>query len=112
MSDLGDRKPTWSNDRVLADCGGGRCAGASDRRAFLGGSMLAGSLFGRSMLAGSGLFPALVQVDDMVANFHHTVHVMGNHDGSDIEFLGNFLNQLIDNHRGLRVKSGVGFIAK
>lgn len=61
MSDLRDRKPTWSNDWVLADCGGGRCAGASDRRAFLGGSMLAGSLFGRSMLAGSGLFPALVQ---------------------------------------------------
>ena len=34
----------------------------------------------------------------MVTNFHHTVHVMGNHDGSDIIFNRNFPDQFI-NHQ-------------
>jgi hypothetical protein len=41
-------------------------------------------------------FFSLVHVKDSVANFHHTVHVMGIDDSGDIVFCGDFPDQFVD----------------
>ena len=48
-------------------------------------------------------FFSIIQVQDIVSNLHHTIHVMCIDDGGGVVFYGDFLNQFVYHHGGLRV---------
>ena len=58
------------------------------------------------------LFQALVHINDMIAYFHHTVHIMGIDHCGDVVFFRDFFNQFVDEQGGLGVEAGVGFVAE
>ena len=43
--------------------------------------------------------------DDFLTNTHHGVHVVGVDDGGDVVFVGDALNEFVDNDTGLWVKT-------
>lgn len=47
---------------------------------------------------------ALVHVEDIIADFHDTVHVMGIDHSSDIIFDRNLFNEFVDDEGGLRIE--------
>ena len=47
--------------------------------------------------------PADVMIEDIFSNFHHRIHIMGINYGSNIIFLSNFFNQIINYSRSIRV---------
>ena len=55
-----------------------------------------------SSLVPSHSFLALVQEDDVVANFNHGVHVVGDDGGGDVVLVRDFVNQLVNFDAGER----------
>jgi hypothetical protein len=55
---------------------------------------------------------ALVHVQDIIADLHHTVHIMRVYHGGHIKLFGNFLYQPVNYQGGLGIEAGVGFVAK
>ena len=47
----------------------------------------------------------LVDKDDVLANTHHRIHVVGIDDGGGLELLRNAVQQFIDNQGGLGIQS-------
>ena len=54
---------------------------------------------------------AVVDVYNFLADLHHGVHVVGVDDRRDAVLLGDLVDQVVDDDRGLRVESRVGFVA-
>ena len=58
------------------------------------------------------LFDALFNEDDVVADVHHGVHVVGVDDGRHVVLHGDVVDKVVDEKRGLRVEPGVRFVAE
>src|SRR5258706_3219072 len=56
-------------------------------------------------------FP-FIEEHDFFTNAHHRVHIVSNDNGSNIELMGNFMDQFINQNRRLWVQTGVRLIAK
>ena len=50
--------------------------------------------------------------DDIFANAHHRVHVVGVDDGGGVVFHGDGVQQVVDNQRRLGVESAVRLVAE
>ena len=57
-------------------------------------------------------FFTLMNKENVVSDFHDAVHVVGNDNSGDLVFLGNILNQFIDDDRRFGVEARIGLIAK
>ena len=55
---------------------------------------------------------ALVDVDDLLADLHHGVHVVRVDDRRDAVLLGDLVDEVVDNDRRLRIEARVGFVAE
>ena len=55
---------------------------------------------------------AVVDVDDLLADLHHGVHVVRVDDRRDVVLLRDLVDQVVDDDRGLRVEARVGFVAE
>ena len=55
---------------------------------------------------------AVVDVYDLLADLHHGVHVVRIDDRRDAVLLGDLVDQVIDDDRGLRVEARVGLVAE
>ena len=58
------------------------------------------------------LLHALLDEDDVVADVHHGVHVVGVDHGGHLILHRDVVNQVVDQEGGLRVEAGVGFVAE
>ena len=55
---------------------------------------------------------SLVDVDDLLADLHYGVHVVGIDYRGYVILLGNVADQIVDDHRRLRVETRVGLVAE
>ena len=55
---------------------------------------------------------ALVNKDDVLADAHHRVHVVGVDDGGDAKLVGNVAQEFVDHDGSLGVETRVGLIAE
>ena len=53
-----------------------------------------------------------VDVDDLLPDLHDGVHVVGVDDRGDVVLLGNLVDQVVDDDRGLRIEARVGLVAE
>ena len=68
---------------------------------------------GQYLILGAAPFEStFVQEANIVANFHHRVHVVGIYDCGDVVFLGDGADELVDEDGCFRVEAGVGLVTE
>ena len=53
-----------------------------------------------------------MDIDDLLADLHDRIHIVGVDDRGDAVFLGDLVDQVVDHDRSLGVEARVGFVAE